>query len=139
MSNTNHKAIKTKYAPEPVGPYNQAIKAGGWVFCSGQIALDPISGSMIGEGDIQKETEQVLKNLIAVLNAAGATPSQVIKTTIYLVDLKDFEKVNNIYSEIFTGNISPARACVQVAALPKGGRVEIDCVAWEGQEGQEKT
>ena len=123
------KAIRTQSAPSPVGPYNQAILCDGWLFCSGQIPLDPGTGSIVGAGNIEAETRQVLKNLRAVLDAAGASPAKVVKTTIYLVDLKEFEKVNAIYSETFSGAISPTRACVQVAALPKGARVEIDCIA----------
>ncbi len=126
------EAITTQSAPAPVGPYNQAILAGGWLFCSGQIALDPINGSIVGQGDIEKETRQVLKNLIAVLKAAGTDTSMVVRTTIYLINLNDFERVNAIYVEVFGKGVSPARACVQVAALPKGGLVEIDCIAWLG-------
>ncbi len=132
MNSSSTQAIITKSAPAPVGPYSQAVLAGEWLYCSGQIPLDPFNGTMVGGGDIEAETHQVLKNLKAVLNAAGAKPSQVVKTTIYLVDLKDFEKVNRIYSETFAAKPSPARACVQVAALPKGARVEIDCIAWLG-------
>ena len=132
MKSNTLEAITTDLAPAPVGPYNQAVKAGGWLFCSGQIALNPSSGQIVGQGDITKETKQVLDNLISVLNAAGAKPSQVVRTTIYLIDLGDFEIVNSIYSEIFSEMIPPARACVQVAALPKGGRIEIDCIAWMG-------
>ncbi len=126
------KAISTKLAPTPVGPYNQAVLAGEWLYCSGQIALNPDNGLMVGRGNVEEETRQVLSNLKAVLNAAGANTSQVVRTTIYLVDLKDFSKVNAIYAETFRDGISPARACVEVAALPKDGRVEIDCVAWLG-------
>jgi len=132
MSSLSPQPIETKKAPEPVGPYNQAILAGDWLFCSGQIALDPSTGKMIGEGNIEAETRQVLKNLLAVLDAAGAQTSKVVRTTIYLIDLNDFNIVNQIYAEVFSKGISPSRACVQVAALPKGGRVEIDCVAWMG-------
>ena len=134
MSTSNLKAINTKRAPTPVGPYNQAIIAGEWLYCSGQIALSPKTGEMVGAGEIDKETRQVLENLKNVLFFAGAQASQVVKTTIYLTDLKDFEKVNSIYSETFQTESfpSPSRACVQVAALPKGARVEIDCVAWLG-------
>ena len=131
-SKNNIKAIRTDSAPAPVGPYNQAVKAGEWVFCSGQIALNPLDGSMVGGGVIQQETRQVMKNLLEVLKASGAKPSQVVRTTIYLVDLSDFKAVNSIYAEIFNESVSPARACVQVAALPKGALVEIDCVAWLG-------
>ena len=125
-------AISTQSAPAPVGPYNQAINAGGWLYCSGQIALDPKTSLMVGEGDIEAETKQVLSNLLAVLEAGGAKTSQVIKTTIYLANLGDFQKVNSIYSQVFGEGVSPARACVEVAALPKGGLIEIDCVAWLG-------
>ena len=129
MSSSDLKSIKTSLAPSPVGPYNQAVIAGDWLYCSGQIALNPLTNSMEGNGDIEAETHQVLKNLIAVLKAGGAEPSQVVRTTIYLVDLDDFSTVNNIYAEVFKSGVSPARACVQVAALPKCARIEIDCIA----------
>ena len=86
----------------------------------------------MGNGDVGSETRQVLKNLVAVLNEAGASPAQVVRTTVFLADLGDFQTVNNLYAEVFGDGVSPARACVQVAALPKGARVEIDCVAWLG-------
>ena len=92
-------AISTPSAPSPVGPYNQAVVAGDWLYCSGQIPLDPSTGSMVGEGNIEEETKQVLRNLKAVLIAAGAQTSHVVKTTIYLKNLGDFEKVNGIYSD----------------------------------------
>ena len=126
------KAITTSAAPAPVGPYNQAVLAGGWLYCSGQIPLDPDTGAMVGNGDVAVETRQVLKNLTAVLQEAGATPAQVVRTTVFLADLGDFQTVNELYAEVFGDGVSPARACVQVAALPKGARVEIDCVAWLG-------
>ncbi|MEC9453131.1 MAG: Rid family detoxifying hydrolase [Cyanobacteriota bacterium] len=132
MNAPSVQAITTASAPAPVGPYNQAVLAGGWLYCSGQIALDPTNGAMVGQGDVEAETRQVLTNLMAVLTAAGAEPRQVIRTTVYLTDLADFQRVNALYGEVFGDGISPARACVQVAALPKGGRVEIDCVAWLG-------
>ncbi len=132
MPSLSIEAIKSSAAPSPVGPYNQAILAGEWLFCSGQIALDPCTGEMVGDGDVEKETHQVLKNLLAVLKAAGGDASNIVRTTIFLSNLNDFNKVNNIYSEIFKDKISPARACVEVSALPKGGLVEIDCVAWLG-------
>ena len=132
MNAPSVQAITTASAPAPVGPYNQAVLAGGWLYCSGQIALDPTNGVMVGQGDVEAETRQVLSNLMAVLTAAGAEPRQVIRTTVYLTDLADFQRVNALYGEAFGDGISPARACVQVAALPKGGRVEIDCVAWLG-------
>ena len=126
------QAITTTAAPAPVGPYNQAVLAGGWLYCSGQIPLDPKTGAMVGDGDVACETRQVLDNLKAVLQEAGATPEQVVRTTVFLANLADFGTVNAIYAEMFGGGVSPARACVQVAALPKGARVEIDCVAWLG-------
>ena len=127
-----NQAITTTAAPAPVGPYNQAVLAGGWLYCSGQIPLDPTTGAMVGAGDITAETYQVLKNLKAVLSEAGASAEQVVRTTVFLADLADFATVNAIYAEMFGSGVSPARACVQVAALPKGARVEIDCVAWLG-------
>ena len=125
-------AITTSSAPAPVGPYNQAVLAGGWLYCSGQIPLDPATGEMVGNGDVAAETRQVLSNLQAVLNEAGAKPANVVRTTVFLADLADFQTMNGIYAEVFGEGVSPARACVQVAALPKGSRVEIDCVAWLG-------
>ena len=130
MGKTSAKAIYTDSAPEPVGPYNQAILAGEWLYCSGQIALNPSNGELVGNGEVELETRQVLKNLKEVLKAANATPADVVRTTIYLVDLNDFSTVNQIYSEVFLGDLTPARACVEVRALPKGVKVEIDCIAW---------
>lgn len=125
-------AVNTAGAPAPVGPYNQAVKAGGWLYCSGQIALDPQTGALVGAGEVTAETRQVLSNLQAVLQAAGAGPAQVVRTTVYLVDLADFATVNTLYDDVFGAGVAPARACVQVAALPKGARVEIDAVAYLG-------
>lgn len=129
MSQQQPIAIHTEAAPAPVGPYNQAVIAGGVVYCSGQIALDPSSGAMVGDGDVEAETRQVLANLQAVLAAAGCGPRQVVRTTVFLTDLADFARVNALYAELFGEGVSPARACVQVAALPKGARVEIDAIA----------
>ncbi|MFZ9216674.1 MAG: Rid family detoxifying hydrolase [Vulcanococcus sp.] len=123
------EAVTTTAAPAPVGPYNQAVKAGGVLYCSGQIALDPASGAMVGGGDVEAETRQVLANLQAVLKEAGCSPQQVVRTTVFLADLGDFAKVNALYAEVFGAGVSPARACVEAAALPKGARVEIDCIA----------
>ena len=127
---SSKKVIKTSNAPDPVGPYNQAIKAGNFIYCSGQIAIDPVSNEINCLGNIEKETTQVLKNLLAVLNAGGAKAEDVIKTTIYLTDLNNFQTVNTIYSDFFDGETSPARACVEVSSLPKGVLIEIDCVAY---------
>tara|TARA_B100000900_G_C20509948_1_gene687523 strand:- start:123 stop:515 length:393 start_codon:yes stop_codon:yes gene_type:complete len=127
---SSRKVIKTSNAPAPVGPYNQAIKAGNFIYCSGQIAIDPVSNEINCLGNIEKETIQVLKNLLAVLNAGGAKEENVIKTTIYLTDLNNFKTVNKIYSDFFKVGSPPARACVEVSSLPKGVLVEIDCVAF---------
>ena len=129
MSAAAPKAVETKDAPAPVGPYNQAVLVGNTLYVSGQVALDPKSGEMVGSGDVEAETRQVLKNLDAVLKEAGAKADNVVRTTVFLADLADFAKVNALYAEYFDGTVSPARACVQVAALPKGARVEIDCIA----------
>ena len=127
---SSSKVIKTSNAPEPVGPYNQAIKAGNFIYCSGQIAIHPDSNKINCLGDIEKETTQVLKNLLAVLDAGGARVEDVIKTTIYLTDLKNFQIVNQIYGDFFRVENPPARACVEVSSLPKGVLIEIDCVAY---------
>jgi reactive intermediate/imine deaminase len=121
--------IHSASAPEPVGPYNQAIQAGDLLFCSGQIGLDPETGAMVGGGVVEAETRQVLANLRAVLAAAGCGPERVVRTTVFLADLADFAAVNAIYAEMFGAGVPPARACVEVAALPKGARVEIDAIA----------
>ena len=133
MNSSTLKPIETNSATKPVGPYNQAVLVENWLYCSGQIALDPITGEMIGNGNIEDETRQVLNNLLAVVEAAGGKNSNVIRTTIYLTNLNDFTKVNKIYAETFDNEVSPARACVEVSNLPKGGKVEIDCVAWLGE------
>ena len=124
------KEVKTKDAPAPVGPYSQAVLAGSTLYCSGNIALDPATGEFVGNGDVQEETRQVLRNLDAVLKQAGASPSNVVRCTVFLADLNDFVKVNEIYAEYFKNNaVAPSRSCVQAAALPKGALVEIDCIA----------
>ncbi len=119
--------IRTEAAPEPIGPYSQAVKAGTTLYCSGQIPVDPQTGE-IAEG-IEAQTRQVMNNLKAVLQEAGTTFKQVVKTTIFLTDLGDFATVNAVYGEYFDEATAPARATVQVAALPKGVAVEIDAVA----------
>jgi 2-iminobutanoate/2-iminopropanoate deaminase len=124
----SHSIIQTDQAPAPVGPYNQAVKAGAMIFLSGQIALDS-SGSIVGAGDVGQQAEQVMKNLAAVLNAAGVGWSQVVKTTVFLADMDDFAAVNQIYAQYFDEAIAPARACVEVSRLPKDVLVEIDCIA----------
>ncbi|HJL20324.1 MAG TPA: RidA family protein [Sandaracinaceae bacterium LLY-WYZ-13_1] len=125
---TRH-VIATDDAPAAIGPYSQAVCHGDLLFCSGQIALDPESGEIVGEGDVAAQTERVMANLGAVLEAAGSSFAQVLKTTIYLTDLGDFGTVNEIYARAFEGADPPARACVEVSGLPKGVQVEIELVA----------
>lgn len=119
--------IHTELAPQAIGPYSQAIAVNGLVFVSGQIPLDPVSGEL-READIHIQTTQVFENLKAVLDAAGSDFSKIVKLSIFMVDLTDFAIVNSIMSEYFTEPY-PARACVQVAALPKGAMVEVEAVA----------
>ena len=124
------EVIQTSSAPAPVGPYSQAVRASGtMVFCSGQIALDPATGTLVGDGDVAKEAEQVMKNLEAVLKAAGVEFQNVVKTTVFLTDMQDFATVNEVYGRYFDEATAPARACVQVSVLPKNVKVEIDCIA----------
>jgi 2-iminobutanoate/2-iminopropanoate deaminase len=122
--------VATEGAPKAIGPYSQAVSVptGRLIFCSGQIPVDPQSGELTGAGDIRQETHRVMKNLEAVLRAAGASFAGVVKTTIYLVDLGNFSAVNEVYATYFPGS-PPARATVQVAALPRGAQVEIDAIA----------
>ncbi len=119
--------VSTDQAPQAIGPYSQAIICNGWVFVSGQLGLDPASGELIGP-DVAEQTRQALRNLQAILEAAGSDLGRVVKTTIFLADMQDFKTVNAIYAEFFR-QAPPARATVQVAALPRGGRVEIEAVA----------
>jgi len=121
--------IKTAQAPAAIGPYSQAVAAGGFVFLSGQIPLDATSGEMVGGDDVEAQARQVMRNLKAVLEAAGSGFAKVVKTTIYLTDLGDFAAVNKIYGGFFEGIEPPARATVQVSALPRGAKVEIDAIA----------
>ncbi|MDV3353005.1 RidA family protein [Leptolyngbyaceae cyanobacterium CCMR0082] len=124
------RIIQTDQAPAPVGPYNQAIVASGeMVFASGQVALDPATGALVGEGDVAAQTKQCLDNLTAVLAAAGATMADVVKTSVFLKDMNDFATVNGVYAKYFDEATAPARACVEVARLPKDVLVEIECIA----------
>lgn len=122
------EAILTKQAPEPIGPYSQAIRTGDFLFCSGQIPLDPATGAIVGEGNVEEQTRQVMKNISAVLTAAGLKFSNVVKTTIFLKSMGDFPKVNPIYGESFAQPY-PARSTVEVARLPKDVLVEIEVLA----------
>lgn len=118
--------VSTGKAPAAVGPYSQAVKNGGLLFCSGQIALDPASGTLTGN-DVKSQTEQVMKNISAVLAAAGTTFADAVKTTCFLTDINDFAAFNEVYAQYFSGK--PARSCVAVSALPKGALVEVEVIA----------
>ena len=121
------KHVHTPQAPKPIGPYSQAVIAGGLLFVSGQIPLDPQTGELV-EGDIEVQTEQVLKNLMAILKEAKAGPEHVVKTTVFMRDLQEFPRMNEVYARYF-GKEPPARSTVQAAALPRGVAVEIDVIA----------
>lgn len=122
--------VRTDKAPQAIGPYSQGVRAGGFVFFSGQIPLDPLTGQITGTDSVE-QTEQVMKNIEAVLSAAGLGFTDVVKTTIFLVDLADFAAVNEVYGRRFQ-NEPPARSTVEVAGLPRGARVEIEVVAFSG-------
>ena len=120
-------AISTPHAPGAIGPYSQAIRTDGYLFCSGQLGLDPATGEFVA-GDVGAQAEQALRNLTAVLEVAGLSFADVVKTTIFLADMADFATVNGVYARFVT-DPPPARSTVAVAALPKGGRVEIEAIA----------
>ncbi len=121
------ETISTENAPGAIGPYSQAVRTGNLVFCSGQIPIDPATGEFVSN-DVAEQTRQVLKNLSAVLEAAGTDLNNVVKTTVFLADMNDFTAMNEIYEEFFSDN-KPARATVQAARLPRDARVEIECIA----------
>ena len=121
------KHVISADAPKPIGPYSQGVVAAGFMFLSGQIPLDPHTNELV-EGGIEAQTEQVLKNLMAVLKEAKMGPENVVKTTVFLSDLSDFAKMNEVY-ERFLGKEPPARSTVQAAGLPKGAKIEIDLIA----------
>ena len=123
------KVIATNEAPQAIGPYSQAIKVGNFIFVSGQIPLVPSTGEMVA-GGIKEQTEQVLKNLSAILAAAGLSMENAVKTTVYITNIGDFAKVNEVYAGFFKKDC-PARVCVEVSNLPKGALVEIDVIAAE--------
>ncbi|NJN04897.1 MAG: RidA family protein [Leptolyngbyaceae cyanobacterium RM1_1_2] len=126
----HRQVIQTSQAPAPVGPYNQAIAASGQlVFVAGQIPLDPKTGEIVGPEDVEAQTQQAIANMSAILEAAGAGLDNVVKTTIFLKDMNDFSKVNSVYGQYFDAETAPARACVEVARLPKDVLVEIECIA----------
>ncbi|HEX8288520.1 MAG TPA: RidA family protein [Pyrinomonadaceae bacterium] len=119
--------VSTENAPGAIGPYSQAVKTENLVFCSGQIPIDPATGEFVSN-DVAEQTEQVLKNLTAVLEAAGSNLNSVVKTTVFLADMNDFAAMNEVYAKFFDTN-KPARATVQAARLPRDARVEIECIA----------
>lgn len=119
--------VATENAPGAIGPYSQAIKAGGMVFCSGQIPIDPATGEFVSQA-VSEQTEQVLINLSEVLKAAGTSLDNVVKTTVFLADMSYFAEMNEVYSRFFSDN-KPARATVQAAGLPRDAKVEIECIA----------
>ena len=127
----NKETVTTEKAPGAIGPYSQAIKAGGMVYCSGQIPIDPSTGNFVSDL-VAEQTEQVLKNLSEVLTAAGSSLEDVVKTTVFLADMNDFAEMNEVYAKFFSEN-KPARATVQAARLPRDARVEIECIAIAGQ------
>jgi 2-iminobutanoate/2-iminopropanoate deaminase len=130
MKRTNPHPVTTDGAPKAIGPYSQAVRAGAFLFCSGQIPLEPTTGEMVS-GDIAAQTRRVLENLKAVVEAAGAGLADVVKVTVYMADLAHFAEMNTVYEEYF-GDSKPARATIQAAALPRGALIEADCVAFLG-------
>ncbi len=127
---SNFRVIRTDNAPAPVGPYNQAIAAQGeFLLIAGQIPLSPQTGQLVGDNDILQQTQQVMKNIAAILEAAGASWENVVKTTVFLSSLENFAAMNQIYAQYFHEKTAPARACVEVSRLPKDVLVEIECIA----------
>ncbi|HEY8326015.1 MAG TPA: RidA family protein [Ktedonobacterales bacterium] len=124
---TQRTVIATQDAPKAIGPYSQAIALGDLIFCSGQVALDPASGELHGD-DVRAQTRRALENLSGVLRAAGSSLADVVKTTVFLVDMGDYAAVNEVYGEFFSSE-PPARSAVAVAALPRGARVEVEAIA----------
>ncbi len=124
------QAVHTPHAPAAIGPYSQAVRVGPWLFCSGQLGMDPETGQLV-EGGIQAQTRQALTNLQRILEAAGASLDHVVRVTVYLQDITEFAAMNEVYQTFFRPPY-PARAAVQVAALPKGARVEIEAMAYLG-------
>lgn len=124
------QAVLSPDAPAPIGPYSQAVRVGDWLYLSGQIPIDPCTGALV-EGGIQAQTRQVLQNLQGVLTAVNASLQDVVKVTIYMVDLDSFQEMNEVYAEYFSPPY-PARATVEVSALPKGALIEIEAVAYLG-------
>lgn len=127
MFTIDRKIIKTITAPSAIGPYSQAIKYGNLIFVSGQIAINPSTNEFVN-GNIDSQTKQVIENIKAILESAGSSLQKVLKVTIFITDMKDFDSINAVYSEYF-GSSLPARACVEVSNLPKGAKVEMEAIA----------
>jgi len=123
----DRKPISTDAAPEAIGPYSQAIRSGGFLFCSGQVPLDPSSGELV-KLEVDGQTRRCLENLAAVCDAAGASLADAVRLTVYLTDMNDFARVNEVYAEFFEGGDPPARVAIGVVALPKGADVEVDAI-----------
>lgn len=121
------QSVSTDAAPQAIGPYSQAIRTGSLLFCSGQVPLDPSSGELVKD-DIEGQTRRCLENLAAVCEAAGGSLSQAVRCTVYLTDMNDFARVNDVYGSFFEGDDPPARVAIGVASLPKGADVEIDAI-----------
>lgn len=132
------QSIVTDEAPKAIGPYSQAILAGDFLFVSGQIPINPMTGALVN-GDIQVQTRQVLQNIQAILNKAGLDMQHVVRTDVFLLDLKDFAAMNQVYEGYFSGVPRPARQTVQVAGLPAGSRIEISCIAYCGLNNMERS
>ncbi|HEY5039506.1 MAG TPA: Rid family detoxifying hydrolase [bacterium] len=130
------RVVVTSQAPAPIGPYSQAIEAGDFIFCSGQIPLDPKTGLLV-EGDITVQSKRILDNLEGVLRAAGSSLDQCVKLTVFMTDLKNFEALNQVLAGRFLNGVPPARAVVQVSALPKGASIEMDVIALKSEKRRE--
>ncbi|AEH51400.1 RidA family protein [Pseudothermotoga thermarum] len=126
------KIVSTDQAPKAIGPYSQAVEVNGFVFVSGQIPIDPATGQLV-DGDIKKQTERIFENIKAILKAAGCDLSNVVKATVFATDINDFSQINEVYSKYFDQH-KPARSFVQVSALPKGAKVEIEVIAFKGDK-----
>ena len=126
----NRTTISSSAAPRAVGPYSQAVRAGDFLFVSGQVALDPTTGALV-DGGIEEQTGRVLRNLAAILEAGGSGLDRVVKATVYLTNLADFAAMNGVYADFFP-NDKPARVCVEVSALPRGSAIEVDAIALDG-------
>ena len=132
MSVSGIKTIHSDNAPQAIGPYSQAVSAGGFVFVSGQIGIDPSTGGVV-EGGIREQTTRVLNNICAILKSSGLHMDTIVKAEVFLKDMNDFAVMNDVYASYFSGDMKPARAAVQVARLPRDVLVEISCVAYRGE------